>query len=145
MKQALYLLFVIGLAWLTVDTIMTARTEIHAANPCYAPDSGMLALGFLKLNKDSIKDEGCEQIEAARLATELGMKKQAEYIVCNHPGSVSVFGTASNCVQFNGNIREIERTINSKHNYCSNRSKKWYRKISFTGKRIYKKCMRGEA
>jgi len=145
MKSSLYLLFVIGLFAFTVDTIMSARTEIQAANPCYAPESGLFALGFLRVNKDSIQDSGCEQIEAARMATELGMTKQAKYIVCNHAGSVSVFGDANNCMRFDGNTTQAAALVNDRHDYCKGRSRKWYRKLSFTGKSLYKKCMRGEA
>jgi len=145
MKQALYLLFVIGLAWVTVDTIMSARTEIHAANPCYAPESGLFALGFLKLNKSSVKDSGCEQIEAARVATELGMSLQAKYIVCNHPGSTSVFGNPDNCMNFNGDTTQAAAMVNDRHEYCERRKRKWYRKLTFTSGHIYRKCMRGDA
>lgn len=144
MKNALFLLFMVGMGFITIHTIMEARTEIQAANPCYAPDSGLLALGFFKINKDSIKDESCEQIEAARMATELGMYEEAKFIVCSHAGAKGVFGDVSNCMDYNGNYQEAVETVNDRHDYCNKRSKKWYRKVTFGVKKKYRRCMRGE-
>ena len=145
MKHLIYLTVICGLAWLSLQTITSARQEIHAANPCHSVSSGMFSLGFFKLNKDSVKDTGCEQIEAARLAVELGMQEEAKFILCNHPGAKSAFSDATNCMQYNGNYQKMVTEVNDRHDYCDRRKRKWYRKITFTSKRIYKKCMRGEA
>ena len=117
------------------------QSNIHSGTSCYSEDSGSLKLGFFGINKNSIMDEDCRIIEAARLAAELGLEEHAKMLVCSHGGSVFSFGTAETCMDYMGNYQEILVEKNEREVYCENRSKKWYKKL--WRKPAYKKCMNG--
>jgi hypothetical protein len=139
MKYSLILLFMLGLGFFTLTGL---TSNIHAGNSCYAEDSGSLRLGFFGLNKSSILDDGCQQVEAARMAAELGMDEHAKMIVCSHRGARSSFGSTEDCLGYRGSYKNILVNTQKTESYCYARSKKWYRKLTFTSGRSFRKCLR---
>lgn len=136
---ALFLLVSMILAFWTINNLTRG---IHAGTSCYAQDSGNIKLGFFGLNKASILDDGCEQIEAARLAAELGLADHAKVILCSHGGSARAFSSEKDCLEYNGNYQSVLVKTNEIERYCYERSRKWYRKVLFGTKRKFNKCMR---
>lgn len=143
MKSVLFLLFMIGLSLITIERLANAVPRSMASgSTCYAQESGNIVLGFLGVNKDSIKDDGCQQIEAARLAVELNLPEHAKAILCNHEGAMLAFQDEVNCMEYSGGYKEILIEKNERETYCEQRSRKWYKRLLFQRKRSYRHCMR---
>lgn len=139
MRNTLILLFMIGAGLYTLNNL---SHSISASSTCYSNDSGGVNLGLFGLHKSSISDDACKQMEAARMTAELGMPEHAKVIVCSHPGARISFGSKKDCLEFRGGYKEIVMKTNNTESYCHFRSKKWYRKLTFTSKRSYKNCIR---
>lgn len=146
MKGALFLLFMIGLTLITLERLANAVPHSMASgSTCYAQESGNYRLGIFGLNKASIEDDSCQQIEAARLAVELNLPEHAKVILCNHEGAMSAFQNETNCMEFSGGYKEMLIEKNDREEYCYDRSRKWYKKLLFQTKRAYRHCMREQA
>ena len=139
---AMFLLFTMGLAWLILQpyTQPYYKQGIHAGSPCYASDSGSLRLWQVAFNRKAIADEGCQRVEAARLAAEIGEREMAKAIVCDHPGAKLALGSEVDCMNYAGNYAEVVTAVATREQYCEKRSRKWYKVL--WRKRAYKKCIR---
>ena len=114
---------------------------IRAGSTCYASESGNIKLGPFGFHKDAIKDEGCAQVESARLFAELGQDDHAKFVTCSHEGAIQAFGSRENCLEYHGSYQKIMVDVTEKEVYCKRKSKKLLRKITFQSKRYFKKCM----
>jgi len=148
----LTLLFIGGLAWMTIENAVSefrfpgavVESGIHASDDCYEQDSANWRVGLFGVNQESIRDTDCEKREAARLASEAGMPEVSKRIICGLAGSIATFGDAERCMAQVGNATTVIVEVADRGVYCDKRSKKWYKRLTFRVKHNYRKCMRGE-
>lgn len=147
--SAMVLLALIGLALWTLDNSANAipvhSDGIHAADDCYAQESGGFGLGIFRLNKGAIRDTDCERARAARFAVETGMDAHARAIVCSLDGAVATFGSEAVCMEYDGSTPDVIVRSADRESYCKGRKRKWYRRAQFwNNSHFYRKCLRDE-
>ena len=138
MKYLLGLLIICATAYFAVETLRLV--PIAPGGDCYSSASGGLRLGWLD-SKDVRLDRNCVGVESTRMFQELGMEARALFAACSLEGSRQAFGSVENCLDYGGNFQQAIDDRAAIEAYCKQRSKKWYRKLTFQTKRKYQACL----
>lgn len=139
MKYLIGILIICASAYFIAETIRLV--PIAPGDDCYSSSSGGLRLGWLDTKRPEM-DANCMGVEAARMLQEQGKEARSLFVVCSLEGSRQAFGSVENCLEYGGDYQNAVDSREAVEAYCKDRSRKWYRRLTFTSKRKYEQCVR---